>query len=509
MPIVQALISHDKLFNESETKIVLNELKFTDLTDFKEKIYTIYDKEISLIPTCNCGYLKGEYVKDKVCPKCHTKVLSVYDNLLPIFWVRKFDDDLPFVNPKFWAMLSKLIYKKYDALRYLADTYYNPKQKPPVFEMLKLIIGGRSYRNLINNIDKIINYLLNNSTYKNKHQKLQNLLNLYNKNKDKIFSNYLPLHNKKLFVMERNIKGDFTSSVVSEAVDIAVDIVFTINNLSTDKRKLENKTAQLISGITNLFYNYVNEFVGKKGGLVRRNIYGTRSHFTFRYVASSLRSTYDYNTIHVPWEVGPIVFRPHLLNKLLKRGFSLKEAQKYLDGAVTRYDKLIDDLLKELIEESPYKGIPVLVNRNPSLGKGSIHRVFITRFKEDVAETSVNISTMIATSLNLDFDGDELNFTVLLDNKLADKAEVFAPYNDLPDIGSVFKISGNLNIPKTSILTIASYRDTKEPEAEVDPVFEKLLKMENPQSLHKGNGLHLEEKDIIKDDLKKRRKGTK
>ena len=70
---------------------------------------------------------------------------------------------------------------------------------------------------------------------------------------------------------------------------------------------------------------------------------------------------------------------------------------------------------------------------------------------------------------------------ILNDNKLTEKAEVFAPYNDLPDIGSVFKISGNLNIPKTSILTLASYRDMEEPGLEQptqDPVYNKLLKLQ-------------------------------
>ena len=67
---------------------------------------------------------------------------------------------------------------------------------------------------------------------------------------------------------------------------------------------------------------------------------------------------------------------------------------------------------------------------------------------------------------------------ILNDNKLAEKAEVFSPYNDLPDIGNVFKISGNLNIPKTSILTLASYRDMKEPEAKNDAIYEKILTLQ-------------------------------
>ena len=405
MPVIQGLISHDQLFAETTKKIILNDLGFIDLQDFKEKIYTIYEREISLIPACECGYFKGEYLKGRICPKCNTEVSSIYDNFMPVFWVRSFRPDLPFINPKFWAMLSNIIYSKADALRYLSDTHYNPKSKSPVFEILKVLIGGRSYKNLVENLDKVLSFLLNNSAYKPKYKKLLKLYKMLQNEREKIFSNYLPLFNKKLFVMEKDIKGDFTSAVVSEAVDIATDIVFTVNNLKTDDRTLENKTAQLISGIANLFHSYIDEFVAKKGGLVRRNIYGTRSHFTFRYVISSLRSIYDYDTIHVPWEVGPVVFRPHLLNKLLKHGYSLKEAQAYLDRVVKTYDPFIAKLLQELIDESPYKGIPVLANRNPSLGKGSIHRLFITKFKEDPEETSVNLSVMIAPSLNADYDG--------------------------------------------------------------------------------------------------------
>ena len=73
---------------------------------------------------------------------------------------------------------------------------------------------------------------------------------------------------------------------------------------------------------------------------------------------------------------------------------------------------------------------------------------------------------------------DELNFLALHDNKLVEKAKVFCVCKDVPDISEPFKISGNLYVPKTSVLTLASYRDLEEPEEENDPVFEELLKLE-------------------------------
>jgi len=407
MPVVQSLISHDELFQEVRNKILLNNISLTNMADVKDKIYTIYEKDISLIPQCSCGYYKGEYLKGEICPRCKEVVTSVYDELKPVFWVYKFREDLPFINPKFWAMLSRVIYKNLDALRYLADTNYNPKNKPPIFEHLKILLGGRGYKKVVNNLEKIILYLLSNSSYKtkSKRDKLNLLLKIYREEKDKIFSNYLPLFDRKLFVMEKDIRGNFTSHVLSDAIDIATDIVLTVNSLDVSERKLENKTGKLISSIATLFTKYLTEFVAKKGGLLRRNIYGSRSHFTFRYVISSLDPRYDYDIIRVPWEVGPVVFRPHLLGKLLRRGFSLKEAQKLLDKSVKHYHPLLDELMQELIDESPYKGIPCLANRNPSLGKGSIHLVYITEFKKDPEETTVDLSVLIAPSLNADYDG--------------------------------------------------------------------------------------------------------
>ena len=70
----------------------------------------------------------------------------------------------------------------------------------------------------------------------------------------------------------------------------------------------------------------------------------------------------------------------------------------------------------------------------------------------------------------------ELNFALLLSNKLIDLAEVFAPHNNLPAL-DVYRISGNLNLPKTSSLTLTSYMSIDEEQDEACPVYEKLLAM--------------------------------
>ena len=70
----------------------------------------------------------------------------------------------------------------------------------------------------------------------------------------------------------------------------------------------------------------------------------------------------------------------------------------------------------------------------------------------------------------------ELNFAVLLDNNLINLAEVFSPHVNAPAL-DVHRISGNVNLPKTSSLTLTSYLDMDEGEDENCMIYKKLLSM--------------------------------
>ena len=365
MALVQAYINLDDFYHQVERKILVNNLKLSS-DNIRDFIYTTYDSEISMIPQCECGYYKGGYLLGRECPRCNTTVINVFDAIDPILWIEKFDTDLPFINPKFWADLSRVISTKIDGLRWLSDTSYNPPSIPPVLLGLKEIIGGRSYKNVVNNLEKIIIFLKHNSYFKvmSKQVKLDAILKLYKKDNDKILSNHLPLINKKLFIMETTNKGNYTPALLSDIIDLVILAINTSNNVITTPKKMETNTAKIISKSAELFTNYVKDLVSKKGGLIRKNIYGTRANFTFRCVVSSLGNDYDYDTIHVPWEILCTTFRPHVFSKLRQRGYTYKKASAKLFAAVLKYDEEIAEIGRELIDEAPNKGIAVLANRN-------------------------------------------------------------------------------------------------------------------------------------------------
>jgi len=365
MAIIQSYINLDDLYQQVERKLLLNNIKLSS-DNIKDLIYTTYDDEISMVPQCECGYYKKAYLLGHTCPRCDTTVVEVFNSVEPILWLEKFDDELTFVNPKFWADLSKTISTKIDGLRWLSDTTYNPPKIPPALIGLKDIIGGRSYLNVIRNLDKIILYLKHNAYFKTlpKQVKLDALLHLYENDYDKLFSNHLPLINKKLFVMETTNKGNYTSVLLSDIIDLALLGVSTANDVGMTYKRKETNTAKIISKSAELFTNYLKDLVSKKGGLIRKNIYGTRAHFTFRCVVSASGTEYDYDEIHVPWSILTTTFRPHVINKLRKRGYSMKKASAKVFKATLKYDKEIADIGKELIREAKGKGIAVLANRN-------------------------------------------------------------------------------------------------------------------------------------------------
>jgi len=479
MALVQSFINLDDLYMQTDRRVILNDLRITQ-DNLKDLIYTTTGENISMIPQCECGFYTSGFRLNKICPKCHTSVIRPFDNMQPLLWVKKFRDDLPWINPKFWKMLSMIISIKVDGLRYLADTSYNPPKLPLILPMLAEVIGGRSYVNVVNKIELIITFLKNNSSYKTlvKRIKLNIIHTLYKKKKHILTFDTLPLINKKLFISEKSKDGSYDTMLLADIIDLALLIITTANDVDQSDKRLQNSTAKIISKSATLFAGYMKDLVSRKGGLARKNIYGGRAHFTFRAVISSLDPMYDYDTLHVPYIVGISSFRPHLINKLLAKGLTQKKASAKIFRGAKVFDQELYDIMCELIDEAPDKGIPVFFNRNPSLGLGSIGRFFITKFHENVRDETIHMSKLVVTAFNADFDGDQMNVTIILDNYLAKLAEHFAPHYNAPTIGAVYEIGGNVNLPKTQAIILSNYLFKEEEEDEKCAIYDMLTNID-------------------------------
>lgn len=371
MGITQIINNNDDLYKKvkKDSTIIVNDINALidsgSANSVNEELYTIYNKSyVENLPTCNCGHFKSKFREGKVCPKCNT-LCKEEKGSKPVIWIRAFNN-MPFINTTFWSMVRYTIDRRFDVLRYLSDTSYNPSKKPEYIHGLVSIVGKRSYINMLNNFTKIIEYIKNVSKFKrDTHliQTLDDIINIWVDKKKDIFSEHLPIHNKKLFVMEATNKGRFINLLVSTTIDVVNGWLLTNGELTDNK--MSNLTAKTISMLSESDRGIVKDYIAGKKKLLRKHIFGFRVPLSFRATITSIPGPHEYDVVEIPYSIGVTAFEPMILNLLVNRyNMKFMEAQRYVYRHINVISPLISEILDTLVKESPYKGIPVMLQRN-------------------------------------------------------------------------------------------------------------------------------------------------
>jgi len=103
--------------------------------------------------------------------------------------------------------------------------------------------------------------------------------------------------------------------------------------------------------------------------------------------------------------------------------------------------------------------------------------MFITLVKTDPSIPTISLSILSVVGLNADFDGDQLNGTLSIDEYTANELKALAPHKSVFDLNAPRKVSKNLSIPKPVVSTIANFMH--HPNISVD--ITKLPAMESLQ----------------------------
>jgi hypothetical protein len=467
-----SLINFNELFYQHSTRDpkIINDIAESseqDRKEFNRLIYTTYSGDLlSNLPSCECGEIVGGYNVGVECGVCGTEVRShVERDLEPIVWIRAPKGVTALINPIVWMMLKKRFTRSgYEIIRWICDTNYAPPvRKPQVVYRLEEMGCPRGLNNFVEKFDQILAMLMDLKEYRKSAEHLE-LMTAINNQRDCVFSDYLPLPNRALLVIEESNVGTYVDPIITGAVD-AIRMMAGIDSSLTSHtvRVKENRTVKTISQLAEFYEGLYKTTLAKKQGIFRKHVFGSRSHFSFRAVISSLTDAHDNEEIHIPWGIGLSVFRIHLMNKLMRRGFTPNEGIAFLNKHASIYNKLLDELFQELIAESPLsttsgvKGIPTIMQRNPSLERGSAQLVFITKVKTVVEIPTVSISILDVKGLNADFDGDQLNFTPCLDTYTTQELRGLAPFMSAFGLDSPRKVSSNLAQPKPVIATTANF----------------------------------------------------
>lgn len=486
MPVYQVLEDHDETFRTlSYEPVIINTLRNQteeDRTKFLDMIMTRYSSDcISLAPVCQCGATKGRSKMHQRCGVCNKFPTSVTeDEIDPIIWLERPEGVEKLMNLAMWSMLGdRLTRSGFNFFEWLVDTDYRPSVKTPVAITEKILASGikRGYNNFVKNFDQYIKILFFDiKEFRKKRNEVDWHWELIQRDRSKIFCERLPLPNKAMTILEKTNLGRFLDPIMKDVISSFWDLVSIDRDfIPRHERHREKKTVKALIRYNNYQENYSKENYCQKQGLIRRNFAGSRQDYSYRFVIISITGSHDMREVHAPWRVGLTTFRPMILNKLIKRGWSNKDAVNLIMTHIDKYHPLLSELMDEMIAETPGSngymmsetfdrdinlsgaGFPQITQRNPSLLQASAVRTFLTQFKKDPSDKTVSISILICPGQNADFDGDEENNSLALDKPMALTMEALDPMYNLCAIDTPFKVCGNFSFPKPDAVTLSQF----------------------------------------------------
>lgn len=466
MAIVELINQEERFHQLSKPPIIANTID-TSTKDAREKfdamLVTLYDCDtVRSAPQCSCGELKGLFHLGEQCDVCGDEVVEVFSKEVEAdIWIVPLPGTGAFITPICWHILSRLmnVNSGFNSLLYLTDPYYRPTK--PVNNRIKYLMEDKGHKRGLSyfyeHFDEVMHDYIH---FKSKSipKALRLLQQFVEHNRGKIFTRYLMVPNRILFPIEKSGKsnyGDKNMEGIIDGVRIIQECESRADTMSL--KKMESRMVKVMEKFTKFHYEYVKSTIGGKPGIFRQHVLGGRWHFTTRAVVISIYEPHDFREVHYPWVSAINQFQIQLINKLIGRGLGLDEIHRLLKEHATRYHPLLDELFKELIDESPHIGLPIILQRNPTIRRPSAILVYVTKVKPNTNDNTISMSIGNLTGLNADFDGDQLNSVSLQDYVTYSNFVVLSPDHNVMDLSVPWQISDSLKMQSPVISTTANW----------------------------------------------------
>jgi hypothetical protein len=209
------------------------------------------------------------------------------------------------------------------------------------------------------------------------------------------------------------------------------------NRLKNSKSDSEKKTIQdmlfkLQIKCDSLYNEVINIIRGKKGNI--RTLFGGRCNFTTRNVIIA-DPTLRIDEIRLPYSSLHELLQHSICNILTKTyNLSYDAAYKRWYYAGLHKDPVIVSIIESIIHNSlpNHRGLPVLINRNPTINYGSIFAMHCVGISDpgEKFEYVMQVPLQILVPLQADFDGDVLNAMYVINRAFWELADnIFNPKN--------------------------------------------------------------------------------
>lgn len=370
---------------------------------------------------CKCGHTTSRFYHGLKCEVCGEKVEYRGDNF-NMFGYIVLKDPYYIIHPNLFMALTFFIGERdfmniidvddrKDADGHAIET---KKAKDEPFKGIGLM-------DFHDRFDEIMQY------YKiKKPNKIQYYDNIM-ENRDNIFIQSIPVFTIHLrpYRLECGVLHyEGTNAMYNMMAHLVAKINDDNKSINRKKKPKNQLLYDLQLKYKTLYLEITKIISGKKGSI--RTLFGGRYNFTARSViAPGPNLRIDEVWLSYPCLCG--LLEQRIINILHKSYFmKYNDAYKLLHESMHHENPIIRQIIEGIISSSE-RGIPILINRNPTITYGGILQVYCCGICKGY---TMLLNLQILEGLAADFDGDTLNILLIINKAFQRAAEnVFNPRN--------------------------------------------------------------------------------
>lgn len=316
---------------------------------------------------CRCGFTHSRLRLGYICPLCEEEVKYVDDNFNYFGWKILLHDEI--IHPLLYKQIESYIGKNeldsiltFERENDIDGNILPFKSEDPSHPFYHLGMQGFKER-----FDEIMDFY-----QKPNKQHLYDFI--MHENRDKVFIHSIPVYTtmlrpfdidgRSLYHEDSNPKYNMMNKLASE-----------LNKMKdSDRTGEKNKIPQINKLLRNLqlqyseLYDYITDILSTKKGVIRQ-LFGGRYNFSSRCVivaGNDLR----IDQVRLPYKCLVEWLDPQIKNILVKSyNITYNEAEELLFKAKVKPNKTVGNIINSIIKSHKY-GLPVIINRNPSINFG-------------------------------------------------------------------------------------------------------------------------------------------
>jgi len=462
---------------------------------------------------CECGETRGRVNRGMKCPKCNKIVKFVDDNYDMFGWIQ-INERYHLLHPKFYDSLNYIFGKsKYNEerkkikgnrltniLNYSPEVNEDGFARPCEFKPDNEPFYGIGMIEFYERFDEILDY------YVKKYPKKQPYYDEIYRHRYYCDCRYLYRGKRYYYSTVDEYTGEeyFADAIAEEGTLCPIcgsrvhwvdkDVIFThsVPVYTTLLRPTDIRDEYMYFEPTNGLYNMINKHAaginrvkrkidldpkqknaqlfklqmkweelnqeiieilkGKRGQL--RELLSGRYNFSSRAVIRqdpSLR----VDQVKLPY-VALVINLQQRIENVLIRTFNItpNEAYEIWRRAISTKDPRVCEILDSFIAAEP-EGIPVIINRNPTLAYGSMLQMFCIGYDDTL---TLSIPLQVLKLLAADFDGDSLNIYIIINKSFFNRAYiVFNPRNSMYISKDDGKLNGQLLIQRDTLVNANTF----------------------------------------------------